>query len=858
MQDIPCLSTRHLESFLNEGSGDLRVMTHLNSCDTCRQLADTIRSNNALLDDFKILQSGPPALGPIRGEELLEDRLPGYALHNEIHRGGQGVVFRATQEGTQRQVAVKVLLQGALATSRQRRRFEREIEVAASLRHPNIVTIYGSGRTAAGKNFLAMEYIDGQPLDEYLADIGLAQLRERLELFARICDAVIHAHRHGVMHRDLKPSNILVEPGGEPRLVDFGLAKALGREHSSAVTVSGEFMGTFAYASPEQLQGDLTQVDTRSDVYALGVILYEMLAGRAPYETTGPMTDLIRHITTTVPTRPSQHHGDVDTDLDTIVLKSLAKDAGRRYASVDLLRDDVRAWLANEPIAARRDSHWYVFGKLAKRHRSVITASAAALVGLIAATIVSTGMYFKADQARDEAEAVTSFLSNALASMDPANAVAHGREVALREFLDVSATQIDAEFADQPLVRAQLHHTIGATYLSLTEHETARSHFQSAIDLRKQQLGATDRSTLQSRSEMARTLEAMHQHTAAEALFTETLATQDDVLGWNDPDVLRTRAGLALVHWRVSHTTDDAIHSSRLAAARDLLEEAQQGWRTHAEDPVLLETTDLTTYIETMMLLALVHRELDDYDEAEDILAKAVIPALAVAPAAKFNLPSIKIKINLALIEKARAKLEKERGDLEKAHEHEKEAARELEIALVDAEFGLGEDHLQTVMTIIHLGRMYMQMGRDDDGEEYLLRGLHLISDRWDECHPELEECLYYVGKMYRQFDRPDMALPFMHRRLEFLRKCGYANMAPHTLASSLLRIGKTHLSVNEPDAAEALLLEAYSLKSMHSGAREINEQIVAELTSFYDLDGSALVDHITDRIAELEITLQQ
>jgi len=317
---------------------------------------------------------------------LEADSIRGYRILHEIHRGGQGVVYKAIQESTQRVVAVKVLLEGPFAGDRSRWRFEREVRLVARLKHPHIVAIHDSG-IAQGRHYFAMDYVAGRPLNEHVLLAGLS-VRDTLRLFVTVCEAVSYAHRRGIIHRDLKPSNILVGEDGSPQVLDFGLAKVLGPDLDeslrSLTTMPGHILGTVRYMSPEQTRGELESVDTRTDVYALGVILYELLIGLPPYPTDRDVLEAFRNIRETDPPRPSRIRRDLPGDLDAIILKSMQKEPDRRYSSAAEFQQDLAAWLDNRPVSARSDSSFYVLRKLAVRHyfhTSVIFALLAAIVG---------------------------------------------------------------------------------------------------------------------------------------------------------------------------------------------------------------------------------------------------------------------------------------------------------------------------------------------------------------------------------------------------------------------------------------------------------------------------------------------
>ncbi len=291
--------------------------------------------------------------------------IQGYQILREIHRGGQGVVYQALQKSTQRKVAIKVLHEGPFAAPRSRARFEREVQILGALNHPNIVNIHDSGRTAGDALYYVMDYVRGQSLREFVRERKLP-LAAALELFATVCEAVQHAHVRGIIHRDLKPANILVDSDGRPIVVDFGYGKLLAGT-ADALSLTQDVMGTLAYMSPEQTRGNPDQIDARSDVYSLGVILYELLTGTFPYPVTGNLRDVLENIVHTAPVRPSTVRHQLRADLETIVLKCLNKQPERRYQSAGELAHDLRRYLAGEPIEAKRDSLLYVLGTRARR-----------------------------------------------------------------------------------------------------------------------------------------------------------------------------------------------------------------------------------------------------------------------------------------------------------------------------------------------------------------------------------------------------------------------------------------------------------------------------------------------------------
>ncbi len=347
----------------------------------------TIAAERARTDDPTAATCTPPATTDAPSQNLF----PGYEIVREIHRGGQGVVYQALQLSTRRHVAIKVLKEGPFAGPGDRVRFEREVRVLGQLSHPNIIAIHDSG-VASGLHYFVMDYVSGLPLDHFVDDLrrragGATPLREIARLFERIGRALHVAHARGIVHRDLKPGNIRVGDDGEPRVLDFGLAKFAGGGDASRMTLTGQFVGSLPWGAPEQAEGRPDRIDARTDVYALGVMLYQMLVGRFPYEITGGMHEVLERILHAEPTRPRDLDRRIDDELETIALKCLAKERERRYAHAGELADDLRHYLTGEPISAKRASSWYVLRKRLPRYK---LAAALALAGLIA--VVSIGV----------------------------------------------------------------------------------------------------------------------------------------------------------------------------------------------------------------------------------------------------------------------------------------------------------------------------------------------------------------------------------------------------------------------------------------------------------------------------------
>ncbi|HEX2446101.1 MAG TPA: serine/threonine-protein kinase [Vicinamibacterales bacterium] len=475
-----------------------------------------------------------------------------FRIIGPIGEGAMGIVYEAEQERPQRRVALKIVRPGMVPAA-VLRRFELEYELLGRLHHPGIAQIYQAGveQTEYGPQpYFAMELVRGKRLDEYIRT-KKPGLRERLELVAAIADAVQHAHHRGIIHRDLKPANILVTDTGEPKILDFGIARAHDGQMTGMQTVTGEVLGTLSYMSPEQISGDVAALDTRSDVYALGVILYEVVAERPPYELDRKsFAEAARIIQDAEPTRlRSATHAAVPADVETIVAKALEKEKERRYSSAADLADDIRRFLRDEPIAARPPSAAYQVQKFARRHKAIVAGVLATFLMLVIGVIATSLQAVRARRAertaearaRDadvekrKAEAVTAFLTEMLGSVDPAQA--QGRDVSVREALDEAAAKIDAgSMAKQPEVEIAVRNVIGSTYGSLGFYEPAERHLRTAIDLESK----TSASPLVRADTHARLVEVLYQagkRADAIPVAREALRLRRETLGPMHADV---------------------------------------------------------------------------------------------------------------------------------------------------------------------------------------------------------------------------------------------------------------------------------------------------------------------------------
>ncbi|MCA8971044.1 MAG: serine/threonine protein kinase [Planctomycetes bacterium] len=558
-------------------------------------LAVECRSDPALMDEVRRLLvhdgqpreifDAPPAIditgeGSDVGDTLDAIDVPGYEVQRKLGAGGFGVVFAAQQlQPVRRQVALKVIRVGFAAPT-VHQRFAIECDALARLEHPSIARVFDAGTTPSGHLFCTMELVDGVTICDYANEHGLSAA-ERIALMVPVCEAMQHAHQRGILHRDLKPSNILVTDtlgSPVPKIIDFGIAKMrdVDDAEASSPTLSGEFVGTPIYMSPEQADPDLGDVDTRSDVYSLGVVLYELLTGTAPAQSTrtarpslaSVLTSLREHETPLVSKRlrdlgedgefHAQRCGTTHDaliryavgDLDRMLAMAVEKERSRRYESPQQFGADLERFLRNEPVLAQSPTTSYVLRKFARRHRGKLALAATALVLLVTgATLTTVGFVSEAKQrrraegeARISGEIVQFFNDDLLAALAPE---AMGIDVTVRETLDAASTKIEGRFDELPDVDVALRTTLGASYRSLGVVEESIHHLKRACDVAEQHLSREDVRRLRAFREYGAALYTAGRYDESETVLRTVLEDSERALGGSHEDTIAAAFHLA-------------------------------------------------------------------------------------------------------------------------------------------------------------------------------------------------------------------------------------------------------------------------------------------------------------------------
>ena len=801
----------------------------------------------------------PAAIGPYRIQRLLGE-------------GAMGAVYEAAQEHPRRAVALKVIKPG-LAGPELLRRFQLESLVLGRLQHPGIAQVYEAGAADSGfglQPYFAMELIRGESLLVYAA-ARQSTARQRLEILAKVCDAVHHAHQRGIIHRDLKPGNILVDESGQPKILDFGVARLTDADaYATRQTDLGHLVGTLAYMSPEQVLADPLELDTRTDVYSLGVILFELLSGSLPYQIARQLPLAVQTIREQEPVLLGSLDRACRGDIETIAAKALEKDKSRRYASAADLAADIRRCLADEPILARSPSAAYHLSKFARRHKALAAGAAAVFAVLVAGIGVSTWEAARARRAeqialreRDQAatarlaatrdrdraltaeQAATTERNRAVAEQQRANAESAAAkaindflqndllaqasagvqsrpdtkpdpDLKVRTALDRAAAAISGKFDKQPLVEASIRGTIGNTYNDLGLYPEAQAQIERALDLRRRLLGEQHPDTLSIMNDLADLYQKQGKYAKAEPLFAQVLQARHRLLGDEHPDTLRSMSNLAYVY----------MDQGKYGLAEPLYAKALQFQRR------VLGNDDPSTLI-TMSSLAVLYRSEGKRALAEPLFFQVMqfnqrvrggehpetltsMNNLAVLYWDQGKYPQAESLYTRVLEARKRVLGDEHpntlnsRNNLAALYRTEgrfAEAEALLTQVLEVRRRVLGEDHRETLITRSNLARLYQDQGFFARAEPLFASILEIRRRALGPEHPDTLNSMNSLARVYLDQKQYVQAEPMFTKVLEARRRVLGAGHLD-TL-DTITRLATLYLNVHNFARAEPLLREA-------------------------------------------------
>ena len=783
---------------LRELCGDdeeLRREVEVMVADACSEESVLLGNARPAVAAGGILRDAAAGTGPVHWKP---DVIGDFRILRVIGEGGMGIVYEAEQREPARTVALKVIKPG-LATPEVLRRFRQETHALGRLQHPGIAQIYeaGTAETPFGPQpYFAMEFIRGKSLRAYFQEHHPG-IRERLELIARICDAVHHAHQRGLIHRDLKPSNILIDDTGQPKVLDFGVARLTDSDvHSTRQTDLGQLVGTLAYMSPEQVLADPLELDTRSDVYALGVILYELLAERLPYTVSTRLHEAVQTIQHEDPKRLSAINRTYRGDLETIAAKALEKDKTRRYGSAAALAADIRRYLHDEPIAARPASASYQLKKFARRNRALVAGAAAVFVVLIAGTAGSTWQAMRANRERDRAvrereradseaataKAISEFLQkDLLAQAAAGNQIGSGLkpdpDMKVRTALDRAAARIDGRFPDKPAVQASVRQTLSETYLSLGLYDEAERELVKVVDTRLRVLGPQHRDSAYSLLTLGAMYRLRGKMADAEKALAEAMTIQRRAFGDNDEQTLEVANELALLY----------LDQGRFGEAEPLARVAMEGViRLHGDNSVIAATL--------IGNLGLLYWQQGKYREAEERYKQSLAIRRRLLGDEH---PDTMININnLAVLYISEGRFDE---------------AEKVQTQLLDLRRRvLGPEHPDVLFTMHNLADIYVRSGRYDDAEALNTRLQEIQRRVLGESHPLTLLTLYQRG-IYQGARGQFQASDETYKRVLTLRRPVLGDKHPETVRAMIGPAINASLQ-NRFQEAEPVMAKCYEL----------------------------------------------
>lgn len=813
------------EAFLAAAEADAALVERVRSLLAAHEAAGDFLENERL-DLARHFADAMPST-------TLGQRIGSWEVISEIGRGGMGEVFLAVRaDGAYDQQAALKLLKRGMDTDEIVRRFLRERRILSELVHPNIARLLDGGSTADGRPFFVLEFIAGQPIDRWVAAAN-PSLEERLRLFQQVASAVDFAHQNLVVHRDLKPANILVGADGVPKLLDFGIAKLLDPERHAATAFEVRAM-TPEYASPEQVAG--APITTATDVYGLGLLLYELLAGEVPapeerQRVVRPPSEAVRRAAGADPARRRFAHRLVG-DLDAIVTTALEAEPQRRYRSVAALAADIARHLDRLPVSARKLTWRYRAGRFLRRHR---LASAAAVV-LVLATAVATVSAFEARRQRDQAraqrtraQALSTFLIDLFRVSDPDESA--GAKVTARELLDAAAVRLaddgSGQLGAEPESRADLLQAIGVVYGKLGLEDEAKQVLVRVRSLRTAGVGAEAELA---RAETAQALADVERdgggHEASEALYAEALETRRRQLGPDHPAVAETLNGLGLLESALgrpedaTRTLEEAARIRRLAGPehRAALAETLGNLASIAINQIQPEVAaariaeaqavyreiggaDLPDSARLLSALAGLHFRRGEYAEAETRFAESLVLRRAILPA---DHPDLAVNLaNLATVLLERFRLA------------EAEAALREALGIHRGRHG-ATPHPDVAHTLNSLAAVLREKGAAPEAEALYREALALYRQLYGEVHGTVANALANLALARR--DQGGLAEAEGLARQAFETRLQVAGPESPGAASALLVLGGIRQSLGRSAAAEADFRRALALREKLSG----------------------------------------
>jgi serine/threonine protein kinase/tetratricopeptide (TPR) repeat protein len=798
----------------------------------------------------------------VRAEAQPERRIGAYRILRELGHGGMGTVYLAARADDQYQKRVAIKTIRGLDSEEVLRHFRRERQILAALDHPNIARLFDGGSTDDGLPYFVMEFVEGQPIDEFCDERALS-VHQRLALFRGVCAAVQYAHSNLVVHRDIKPKNILVDAQDVPKLLDFGIAKLLNPEISGEAATGTVLAMTPEYASPEQMRGQ--PITTATDVYSLGVVLYQLLTGHRPYGREARNSlELFKAVCEEEPERPSTAVGRKEErtlpdgavrtttpesasrtregtpeklrrrlrgDLDNIVLTALRKEPHLRYRSVEAFSEDIRRYLEGRPVTAHKATVWYRTGKFVRRNALAVGAAAAIFLLALGFAVVTTVQARRIARERDRAnrqaataQRVSEFLVNLFNVSDPGES--RGNTVTARELLDKAVRDIETGLKEEPAVKGTLLYTMGQVYEALGLSKQALELTENAVAELRSVTPPDEAAVARALLQQAVVTFHLGQYDKAEPLYRQALTILEKRLGPEDPEVARALDDLGVFYQdEAKYDEAEPLHRRALAIL-----EKTAGPRSRGAATVLTNLANLSSLrgrydeAETLERRALDIQEsvlgpdhpetisglnnlattefyLEKYDAAEQLFRRVLaLEEKTEGP----DHPDVAIALNNV------ANVAQVRGDFRTAEASFRRAAAIYEKAGV-------ADHPNALAAVSNMATVYRDTGRYAEAEALQRRALEADRKTLGPDHPNVAFDLHRLANILSESGRPAEAEPLQRRAVELIDKA----LGPEhpTFAIALLVLGDVCRDEGKRAEAERLYTRALAISEKAAGA---------------------------------------